>query len=267
MKQAIYFSLPLIARNLAASAAGWQKNKRRFGGDFPKWYQYFVDNAARSAADLNEEQFETLRAWLRDVCHRAPYYESVLGSPSSASALRLRSWEDFGRLPSLPKEKVKAAPETFLVRGAGTRGLVWHPTSGSTGSPMRVPYYPENDQFEWGLIWGRARPGVTRSQRHVSFTGQPVCDPKSNVPPFWVDDWCSRQRACSIYHLSTDNLPHYADAIEGFRPDYMSGYSNAVAFLASGLSDLARPLAPGHGRSSPPQRCCYPRTGGSSSRS
>jgi phenylacetate-CoA ligase len=243
MKQNIYFALPPTVRNLAATIVGRQKIKRRFGGDFPEWYQYFTDNAARSAADIKEEQFEALQAWLRDVCNQAPYYASIFGSPSKASVPRLRSWEDVARLPSLPKEKVKEAPEAFLVRGAGTRGLVWHLTSGSTGSPMRVPYYPEDEQFEWGMIWGRARPGVTRSERHVSFTGQPICDPKTNVPPFWVADWCSRQRAFSIYHLSTDNLPYYADAIEQFRPTYITGYSNAVAFLASGLSALACPLS------------------------
>jgi phenylacetate-CoA ligase len=242
MKQAIYFSLPPVARNLAASTVGWRKNRRRFGGVFPQWYKYFTDNAAKRAADLEEEQFEAVQAWLRDVCAKAPYYHGILGSSSKASAPRLRSLDELARLPSLPKEKVKGAPEAFLVSGAGTRGLVWHLTSGSTGSPMRVPYYPESEQFEWGLIWGRARPGVTRSERHVSFTGQPICDPKSNAPPFWVDDWGSRQRLFSIYHLSTDNLPYYADAIEQFRPEYITGYSNALAFVASGLSRLGRPL-------------------------
>ena len=47
----------------------------------------------------------------------------------------------------------------------------------------------------------------------------------------------------SIYHLSMDNLPRYADAIEEFRPAYIAGYSSAGAFLASGLATLARPLA------------------------
>ena len=182
MKQVIYSSLPPIARNLAASAAGWRKNRRRFGGVFPRWRQYFADNAAKSATDIEEEQFENLQAWLREVCVRAPYYTSIFGSPAKAWAPRLRSWNDLARLPSLPKEKVKAAPEAFLVRGAGTRGLVWHLTSGSTGSPMRVPYYPENEQFEWGMIWGRARPGVTRSDRYASFSGRPICDPIQHAP-------------------------------------------------------------------------------------
>jgi len=242
MKQAIYFSLPPVARSLAASIVGWQRDRQRFAGVFPKWHQYFAGNVAKSATELKEEQFETLQVWLRDVCAKAPYYESILGS-SKAWAPRLRSWDDFARLPSLPKERVRAAPEAFLVRGAGTRGLGWHRTSGSTGSPMRGPRYPETEQFQWAFIWARARPGVTRADRHVSFTGQTICDPKANKPPFWVDNWCSRQRLCSIYHLSTDNLRYYADAIEQFQPEYMTGYSHAVAFLASGLSEIVRPLA------------------------
>jgi phenylacetate-CoA ligase len=243
MKQAIYFSLPVVARNVAVTTIGWQKNRRRFAGDFARWRKYFAENATRSAGNIKDEQFETLQVWLREACARTPYYESILGGSSKTLAPRLRSWDDLARLPVLPKEKVKEAPEAFLVRGAGTRGLVWHLTSGSTGSPMRVPYYPENEQFELGLIWGRARPGVTRGQRHVSFTGQPVCDPKSNVPPFWIDDWFSRQRLCSIYHLSAANCSYYGDAIEQFQPEYITGYNNAVAFLASGLLDLGRPLA------------------------
>jgi phenylacetate-CoA ligase len=243
MNRVAYFLLPPAGRNVAASFAGWQKNRRRFAGAYSKWHKYFANNVARSAVDIKEEQFETLQGWLREVCAKAPYYSAILESVGLGRAPRLRSWADLTRLPSLPKEKVKEAPEAFLVRGAGTRGLVWHLTSGSTGSPMRVPYYPENDQFEWGLIWGRARPGVTRRMRYVSFTGRVFCDPRSNAPPFWVDDWSSRQRALSIYHLSMDNLPRYADAIEEFRPAYIAGYSSAGAFLASGLATLARPLA------------------------
>jgi phenylacetate-CoA ligase len=242
MKQAIYFSLPLVARNLAATAAGWHKNRRRFTGAFPRWQAYFAGNAARSAAELKEEQFETLQRWLREVCAQAPYYESMLGGPSQARVSRLRSWDDLAQLPSLPKEKVRAAPEAFLVRGAGTRGLAWHRTSGSTGSPMRVPRYPEIEQFQWAFIWARARPGVARGDSCASFTGQTICDPRSNQPPFWVDNWWSRQRLYSIYHLSDDNLRHYADSIEQFQPEYMAGYSSAVAFLASGLAAVARPL-------------------------
>jgi phenylacetate-CoA ligase len=241
MMQAIYFFLPPVARNLSASFAGWYKSRRRFTGLFPKWHEYFTQNTRRSAAEIQDEQLETTEAWLREVCAEAPYYNSILRS--KACAPRLRSWDDLARLPSLPKERVREAPEAFLVRGAGTHGLEWHRTSGSTGSPMRVPHYPENEQFQWGFIWGRARPGVTRSDRHISFTGQVVCDPKSNEPPFWVDNWWSRQRLYSIYHLSDENIRHYADSIEQFQPEYIAGYSNAVAFLASGLSALARPLA------------------------
>jgi phenylacetate-CoA ligase len=243
MKQTIYFSLPPVARNFTASLVGLQKSRRRFAGVFPKWQAYFANNVGRSAANIEEEQFETLQEWLRNVCANAPYYHSILGGSSSVTAPKLRSWDDLARLPSLPKEKVRAAPAAFLVRGAGTRGLDWHRTSGSTGSPMRVPRYPEIEQFQWAFIWARARRGVSRSDRCVSFTGQTICDPKANVPPFWVDNWWSRQRFYSIYHLSDGNLPYYADSIEQFQPEYMTGYSSAVAFLASGLSVMARSLA------------------------
>jgi hypothetical protein len=81
------------------------KEQAAFWGDFPKWYQYFAHNAARSAADLNEEQFETLRAWLRDVCHRAPYYESITGEQRIAR-LDLR----FTTLSTLP------SPQGFQCR-------------------------------------------------------------------------------------------------------------------------------------------------------
>lgn len=243
MKQAIFFSLPPLSRNLAASLVGWQNDQRRLTGIYPKWYEYFRTNVGRAAAEIEAEQLETAEAWLREVCSKAPYYDSLLGPFSKGRAPRLRSWRDLARLPYLPKDKVRAAPEAFLIKDAGRRGLVWHLTSGSTGSPMRVPWYPETEQFQWAFVWARARPGVTRRDRCVSFTGQAVCDPRSNKPPFWVDNWSSSQRLCSIYHLSNENLRHYVDAIEQFRPEFMTGYSNAVAFLASGLATLGKPLA------------------------
>jgi phenylacetate-CoA ligase len=243
MKQAFYFCLPPAGRDLAVLLAGWQKSRRRYRGDFAKWKEYFTRNLLRSAEEIQAEQLERVEGWLREVCSRVPYYNPILGSSSRTGAPRLRSWDDFARLPILPKEKVRAEPEAFLVKDAGTRGLDWHLTSGSTGSPMRVPHYPEDEQFQWAFIWARARPGVTRSDRFASFTGQTICDPKSNEPPFWAGSWWSRQRFYSIYHLSDQNLPRYAESIEQFRPEYLAGYSSAVAFLASGLAASARPLA------------------------
>lgn len=239
MRQDGYFLLPPVARNVAASLVGWRKQRRRFGGEYERWHAYFTRNARRSAAALDDELLATAEAWLHEVCAQASHYAPLR---DRLKATKLRDWADLARLPVLPKDAVKAAPEAFLVADAGRRGLEWHRTSGSTGSPLRVPWYPADEQFQWAFVWARARPGVDRGDRSASFTGQTICDPKTNVPPFWVDNWPARQRLFSIHHLSDDNLRHYARALDRFRPAYMTGYSSAAAFLASGLVAEGRSL-------------------------
>jgi hypothetical protein len=105
MKQAIYFALPPAGCNLAALVAGWQRSRRRLGGDFPRWREYFTRNAGRSAEDIQAEQLETAEVWLREVCAKVPYYESILNASFEGRAPKLRSWVDLARLPSLPKER------------------------------------------------------------------------------------------------------------------------------------------------------------------
>jgi phenylacetate-CoA ligase len=50
-------------------------------------------------------------------------------------------------------------------------------------------------------------------------------------PPFWRWDTGEKRLLCSSYHLSTENLPAYAEAFEKYRPDFIHGYPSSLCLL------------------------------------
>ena len=57
--------------------------------------------------------------------------------------------------------------------------------------------------------------------------------PRANAaPPFWRFNWIERQLYFSAFHISPTNVPHYVEALNKFKPDYLVGYAFSHYSLA-----------------------------------
>jgi phenylacetate-CoA ligase len=240
----LYERSPWVLKCLFASLCGMQKNRRRFRGAYARWAELFREAHLWSEAELWDLQCERLQAQVRQAYAHVSYYRDLF------DRLRLRpddirTPDDLKKLPILEKTDVIREGVRLISDRFDLARMIWHPTSGSTGTPLDIPWQPEIEQMEWAFVWTRYRPETTRRDPYASFAGLELVPPGRRKPPFWIDNWAAHQRMFSVFHLSDDNLPHYVDALRTRYHKYYTGYASAVYVIADfmrrrGLK-LARP--------------------------
>jgi phenylacetate-CoA ligase len=124
------------------------------------------------------------------------------------------------------------------------RRLYHEHTSGTSGKPIDLFRSVETVQNLYALSELRERRwhGVSVQQRWAILGGQLVAPVTRRVPPFWVWNAALNQLYMSSYHLAPDLVPHYLDALERFRIQYLWGYSSALHTLAQEALRVRRPL-------------------------
>ena len=227
----IYDRSPFALRNLFASIYGWRKNRLRFTGDYRRWARFFEEAHGWSQAELRNYQDERLHAMAREAYEHVPYWNETFKS-LGLTPDDLRTVDDLPKLPPLEKRTVAEQGTRMLDDRVNPKEVHWHETSGSTGTPLRIPSHPKILQMEWAFIWTRYRHGMTLGDPWGSFAGLEIVPPGRTRPPFWIDNWASHQRMFSIFHMNERTLPHYVRALDERYNKFLTGYSSAAWTIA-----------------------------------
>jgi phenylacetate-CoA ligase len=218
----IYDSLPVWAQTLAVNLTSSVTFRRKYGRVFHESLARLAANEKKSLDQLLHEQQQTLKQLLRYAVKHVPYYRERRFSPDNLS-----EW------PLLDKATVAKAPEKFVSDEFSLRRLAVLQTSGTTGTPLTVRFTNECHQTEMAFRWRhKAWGGVPFLSRSAYLSGHPVVPANQTWPPFWRVDQTERRLLCSSYHFTAENLPHYADALAGFAPDFLHGYPSSLFVLA-----------------------------------
>ncbi len=216
---------------MAASAYGLKTRQQRFGGSYR---QHLVDLSiserlptAALIAGSQQRAGEYFGWAQRFVQH----YTST-SSPESITT----------------KDEVRARPRDFFAEPAGAddRTIMRH-TSGTTGTPLEFPVTLDALRREYAFTWQhRSWHGCPRGIRTATIAGHPVIPTAQRRPPFWIRNHFEDQLLFSSYHMTPENLPHYARALERFAPQLIHGYPSSVALVAAAVIDtgcVVRPRA------------------------
>ena len=235
-----FLRAPHYTKNIIASIGGYKRDRARTSGEYSKWYEYFSENEKLSVDEALHLQTAKLLPFINSAYENIEYYRELFDSagltPESISTV-----DDLKKIPFLEKHRLAENSKDFLHPNKNEI-VYWKSTSGSTGSPMLVPWYKALEQMQWGFVWARARRGVKPSNSYSSFTGLDLVPPGKTKPPFWVDNWASNQRMFSIFHLSDEYLEHYMRVFERGCNDYIVGYGNVLYIVADYVLRSSRQL-------------------------
>ena len=241
-KERIYARLPVWAQNLAVSVFGVRWYWRRFGGGFRDHLAGYIARERFDAASWRAYQTQELRRLLEIAVTSVPYYRRAYRGLGTRQIGRF----ELGDLPSLPlveKDDIRARPEDFCVGGVPPDGAVICPTSGSTGTPVRV--YITDDEFRRSLALREARScrpaGVSFRLPRATFSGRLVVSADATRPPFHRFNRVERQVYFSAFHLSPRNAKYYVDALERHRTEWATGYTHAFEQLATMMLEQGLP--------------------------
>ena len=217
MLHRVYSRLPIALQHVCATAQGAQYYHWRYGGIFRKYLAYLKQTELLPAAQMRDRQADELDRLLRFAVTHVPHYrKNGINAPTH-------------------KDQIRERPEDFLADTYPRRALIpWH-TSGTTGKPLTIFYSREAMQKMWAFVeLYRNQAGVTKDDRRGQFTGKLIVPPEQSASQkiFWRRDLANHTLLLSSVHLLPENLPHYAAALECFRPVYLCGYPSSIYVLA-----------------------------------
>jgi phenylacetate-CoA ligase len=239
----VYRRLPAPARSVAASLRGLYLRHWRSGPDFDARYEECLDRDTWSASRREAWQAERLGRILHRAATLVPYYrrlwEDRRRRGDRTSHEYLENW------PVLEKDAVRADPGAFVADDRDRRKLFHEQTSGTTGKPLDIWRSRETLTLLYAIAEARtlAWHDIPRASRYARLGGQLVVPTANREPPFWVWNAAMQQLYMSTYHLAPAFLPHYLDALQRHRIQYLAGYTSSLAALAhQALADGRRDL-------------------------
>jgi phenylacetate-CoA ligase len=204
-------------------------------------YGRSIDARRREYEGMSEEsriasQLAALNAEWARVVTTVPYYRTL--TAERKLPLRFDSLQDFAvRVPVTTRAHVQSelAARTSAGRPPDFRRM----TGGSTSEPVQLPAWTSENAFTRAdTWWGRSWYGLTPASKLYLLWGH------SHLLGTGLMGWVRARRMelsdrllgyhrQSAYDMRPEKLAEAADALIRFRPDYMIGYSVALARFAA----------------------------------
>ena len=242
LPEKIYDFSPAPVQSLIISLYAAKLNRREYGRKFRRLYEAFDKNQWLSEADIREYQNEKLSRLIRHAFENVPYYRRIMDEgklkPEDVSTV-----ETLPRLPLLTREDIRKHQAELIARTADKAKLIEGHTSGTTGSPLEF-FYDRNictikNVVDWRQkSWG----GVSFGERIVFLLGRMVVPISQTKPPFWRSNWTHNHLLMSSFHMSKNNIEHYVEKLEGWKPSAVEGYPSTTFIIASFLRSIGKTI-------------------------
>lgn len=243
--QVLYDRAPVVLQNVMVSAAGYQRNRERYGREY--WdYRRFLEGFDRwPLADKLEYQRTQLQELVSDAAERSPFYGELY---EGIDVAKIRTVDDLRQLPVVDKEMLRANIDRVVT--IPRRGALEAHTGGTTGkSLVTLRTLDDNMRKMATLDHFKAKHGFEHlKMRRATFNGKHIVAPSQRAKRFWRYNAACKQMIYSSFHLTEENLAHYVESLNKFRPDALDGFFSSICDVASyierhGIALGFRPVA------------------------
>ena len=237
----IYAHSPVWVQQLGINVFGWYRKRRRLGPVFEQMWRAYSERESWPADRMHDFIETQLRAQVQHAYREVPYYRQAFRDHGVTEDQITRfTSADLSKLPLLDKATVRAHPEALLTEGAAKCPPPSFPTSGTTGTPLRV--YWDSATHQHNLAVREARSfrwaAVSIREPRSAIGGRLVVPRAYSRPPFARYNWWERQLYLSAFHISPKNVPAYVRDLNRYRPVTMTGYASAQFLLARLIGEL-----------------------------
>ncbi len=242
-KMEIYWRLPVYLQETALSLYARRLDQLYYGDGYQKWRRQFEQwkEWSRSEADAWENQ--QLQFILELAGTRVPYYREAWRKLDWRS---VHSERDLSILPLLDKQSLRQNEKSFIVDGLKPESLWVEKTSGTTGTPIKI-YWSRSTLPKWAALKDtmiRNAVGVGNDQPRAMMGTRPIIRGRTSRPPYWRYNRTWRQLYLSSYHVSQSTARDYAEAIQTYGSQWITGIGSAIAALAECSLQSAVPSTP-----------------------
>ncbi len=236
LAQRIYEWLPGWGKDVACSIEGRRLVGLRRGGRFAAYVDQYRRNESASPEERRQLQLAALRGVLRHCVATVPYYQDVFRRAGFSPADVVDGSELCG-LPVLTKGEVLEQGERLQTTAAVGRRVILQ-TSGTTGTPLRIPVTRDSLQaYQGAVARHRSWFGVGEGMAHATFNGRSLWPVGRSRVPYWVHNHADRQTLFSLYHMRDETLPAYVAELARRPRDYVDGYPSSISVLARYMNE------------------------------
>lgn len=231
----LYDHSPAFVQNLALSAYCIALDRERYGPEFQRLRGWLEESQWDSSEKMQNWQDERLRMLVKHAYETVPYYRELFDR-RGLSPQDIQHQGDLGKIPLLTRRDIQSNFDRLWSRAFKRKHLRLGHTSGTTGSPLEVLYDHGVVAATYAMMdrqyrWAGAR--LSRSGDRIAvLRGNVIVPVTRGKPPYWRYNYVHNQLLLSSFHLSPDNLPHYANELRRFKPVVLDGYPSTLYILA-----------------------------------
>lgn len=234
MLDKIYIRSPYFVKFLMLNLKALLNIRKRYSPAFKVYLREYKKMWEADEAALQTYQREKLIELLIEAKRHSPYYTGVFEALGlSDRDIRCDPFHVVSTLPILTKKSRKMEVDKLLNTNPARKLTEVGYTSGTSGSPT-VNYLDEESIERAFALWKRFHwtIGINKDMKNVRFSGRIIVDPFAKNKPFWVYNVFEKQLMMSSYHLTTENIKHYVDKLNNFKPQFIDGYPSAIYIIA-----------------------------------
>ena len=216
----IYVKVPIWLQNVMLSVRALSRKMVRENGEMHAVLKEIQANEF-SRTHLGDYQQDKLQNTLANARNHVPFYQN-LDLPN----LEL---EDF---PYLDKAVLRHDHEQFISQNKPSM-VVKGATSGTTGTPIIIlqdmrSVIREQAFVQRQLAWA----GYSKGDKRAWIRGDMVVPLSQKQGPFWRYSWFEQMIVLSSFHLTSQTIPSYLQAMVDFGVEVIQAYPSSIATLA-----------------------------------
>ncbi len=225
----VYEHSPIFWQNLMTTVAGYQKNRTRYGRVYYAHRAFLKDFDTWPLEKQQAYQFDELKKLLMHAVKNSKFYSELYAGVDVES---FTSVEDLKKLPLVDKEMLRKNIKDVITQ---TDGTVEEHTGGTTGKSLVVRHRVEDSMRRMATLdHFKARVGFEHLQmKRATFNGKHIVPPGQKSKVFWRYNRACRQMIYSSFFLTEENIPHYLDSLNRFKPDALDGFFTCMLDLAN----------------------------------
>ncbi len=245
LRKQLYDGTPPALQSLILSAYNLYLDRQRYGKGYRDWVSRLTDTERLDRALLDALQNELLTEVIQHAALYVPYYRAQFAEHGIVAS-QIQTIADLPKLPILTREDVAGNFKALISERASRRKLTIGHTSGTTGSPLEVLHDPCVTSITYALLerqyrWAGLRLG-RGGDRVAVLRGNVIVPIDTRNPPYWRRNHVHNQLLMSAFHLSSENLDSYVDAMRTFGVEAVDGYPSTLYVVARHLLRSSRRL-------------------------
>lgn len=199
-----------------------------------RMYREFGKNPKKSAECLENDSFEKLKKLCIYCGKHVPYYKRLFSEIGFAPE-KMRSYEDFKRIPVLDKDIVREHAEELQSDEISKMTVMPNSTSGSTGTPLHFYLDTNVNMAIFCKLWRMW------NQSRTWHIGKVMLSVGGENPELADKEWWFNPKIRFLYfitnHLKKDNISMYYNLIRKYKPAAMCGLPSAIYLLGKYLEE------------------------------